>query len=77
MSAGSSGTICRFTVAPRAGGLLRPAFRVSGLGPGRVSVNVDGLALRGVCRLADGSALFEVRRHLRRPARVEVRAARN
>jgi len=63
---------CRFTILPPAEGLLRPVFRVLGRWAGPVSVNSQGLAVREVVRLADGSVLFALPGLLARPTEVEL-----
>jgi len=63
---------CRFTIDPPPDGLLDAAFRIAGKWPGRVSVNCNGLAIRKVVRLADGSALFVVPGWVRQATAVEV-----
>jgi len=63
---------CRFTISPPPGGLIDPLFRVAGRWTGDVRVNSEGLTIRNVVRLADGSVLFVVPGFLRRPTDVEV-----
>jgi len=63
---------CRFTILPPVGGLVDPFFRVAGRWEGPVSVNSEGLAVRNVVRLDDGSALFMVPGFIDRPTAVEV-----
>jgi len=66
---------CRFIVYPPAEGLLEPTFLVAGPWPGPVSVNVQGLAVRNVAKLADGAVLFTIPGWIRRPVTVEVAGA--
>jgi len=63
---------CRFTILPPAEGLLSPVVRVAGNWAGEVSVNSQGLAVRDVVRLDDGSVLFVLRGWLRDSTAVEV-----
>jgi len=63
---------CRFTVVPPEGGLLDPAFMVTGLSEGPVCVNAQGLAVRNVVKLPDGAALFIIPGWIRQPTAVEV-----
>jgi len=63
---------CRFTVLPPTEGLLHPVFRIFGRWTGPVSVNSQGLAVREVVRLADGSVLFALPGLLARPTEVEI-----
>ena len=63
---------CRFTVFPPLGGLLRPVFYVAGRWKGKVTVASEGLAIRNVVRLADGSVLFAFPGRINRPTAVEV-----
>ena len=63
---------CRFTILPPEGGLIDPVVRVAGQWKGAVSVNSEGLAIRDVVRLDDGSVLFVVPGFLKRPTAVEV-----
>jgi len=63
---------CRFTILPPEGGLIDPVIRVAGRWKGDVSVNSEGLAIRDVVRLEDGSMLFVVPGFLKRPTAVEV-----
>jgi hypothetical protein len=63
---------CRFTIVPPPEGLLNPVFRVAGAWKGAVNVSSEGLAVRDVARLDDGSALFVLRGLIKRPTAVEV-----
>jgi len=63
---------CRFTIKPPAAGLLNPVFRIAGKWQGPLSVNCNGLAIRKVVRLSDGSAIFIIPGWVRRPTAVEV-----
>jgi hypothetical protein len=63
---------CRFSLVPPPGGLWEPAFRVAGRWRGPVHVSSEGLAVRPVVTLADGSALFRLPGQIRRPTAVEV-----
>jgi len=63
---------CRFTLVPPIGGVLNPLFRVAGHWAGKVKVSSEGLAIRDVVRLADGSALFALKDRISRPIAVEV-----
>ncbi len=63
---------CRFRIVPPAEGLLNPVFHIAGPWVDRVSVNGQGLAIRNVVRLADGSVLFAVPGWVRRRMAVEV-----
>ena len=64
--------LCRFTVPARTPPLLNPAFRVRGPWKGQVHVSADGAAIRDVAVLEDGSAIFQLRGRIERPAAVEV-----
>ena len=64
---------CRFSIVPPPEGLEGPVFRVAGRWSGPVHVNTEGLAIREVVRLADGSVLFRLPGRLTRPTKVEVR----
>ena len=63
---------CRFSIVPPPGGLLNPVFRVLGGWKGKVSVNSEGLAIRHVAQLDDGSALFVLPGLVKKPTAVEV-----
>ena len=62
---------CRFTVLPEAQGLIRPIFRIVGLGDG-ATASMEGLAIRPVVPLID-AVLFTLPGSLRKPMAVEVR----
>lgn len=64
--------LCRFTVHPAVGSLLRPVFRIMGPFDGPVSVNSRGLAIRDVVRLSGGSILFVFPEDVTSPTAVEV-----
>ena len=51
---------------------MDPVFRVKGGWKGEVHVSSDGLAVRKVARLEDGSVLFELPGPIQRPTTVEV-----
>ena len=63
---------CRFTIFPPRDGLLGPVFRIAGRWTGPVNVNTEGLAIRDVIRLRDGSALFRIPGRVSKPTKVEV-----
>ena len=63
---------CRFTVVPGAAGPINPVFRVVGPWDGPVRVSSEGLAVREVVKLPDGSALFRLPGKIDRPTAVEV-----
>ena len=65
---------CRFTIAPRPEGLIRPVFRVAGTWTGAEKVHVasEGLRIADVTRLTDGSVLFALPGTLTRPTAVEI-----
>jgi hypothetical protein len=64
---------CRFSIIPPPEGLQGPVVRVAGRWSAPVHVNTEGLAIREVVRLADGSVLFRIPGRLTRPTKVEVR----
>jgi len=68
---------CRFTVFPPPGGLLYPVFHVDGRWEGKVTVASEGLAIRDVVRLPDGSVLFAFPGRVSRPTAVEVAGRAN
>ncbi len=63
---------CRFKLIPPAGGVADAVIRVAGRWNSTVSVNSEGLALRNLVRLPDGSVLFLLPGLVDRPRRVEV-----
>ncbi len=66
---------CRFQIIPPAGGVADAVIRVSGLGERKkstVSANSEGLALRNLVRLPDGSVLFVLPGMTDKPRWVEV-----
>jgi hypothetical protein len=63
---------CRFAVDPPADGLLDPVFAVAGPWRGPVSACCEGLAVRNVVVLPDGTALFALPGWIRRPVTVET-----
>ena len=63
---------CRFYFHPPPGGLADPVVRVTGRWKAKVAASSEGLALRRLVRLADGSVLFVVPGLLKRPGWVEV-----
>ena len=65
---------CRFTLVPPPAGpaICNATFRILGRWAGAVSVNVDGLPVRDVAILQDGSALFVVPGLIQRPSEIEV-----
>ena len=63
---------CRFSILPPPQGLLDPAFRVVGRWPQAVYVNSEGLAIRRVVSLPDGSVLFVLPGWIKRPTAIEV-----
>jgi hypothetical protein len=66
---------CRFQLIPLAGGVTDAVIRISGLGDPKkstVSANSEGLALRNLVRLPDGSVLFILPGMTDRPRWVEV-----
>lgn len=63
---------CRFTIVPPAEGLIDPVFRVAGKWRGAVSVSSEGLPVRNVVRLSDGSVIFALEGSVNRPTHVEV-----
>ena len=63
---------CRFYFHPPPGGLADAVVRVTGRWKGKVAASSEGLALRRLVRLGDGSVLFVVPGVLKRPAWVEV-----
>lgn len=65
---------CRFTLVPPPAGpaVCDATIRVMGRWNGQVSVNVDGLPVRDVAILQDGSALFVVPGLIQRPSEIEV-----
>ncbi len=70
---------CRFQLIPPAGGVADAVICVSGLGDPKkstVSANSEGLALRNLVRLPDGSVLFILPGMTDRPKWVEVTKSR-
>ena len=63
---------CRFTVVPGAAACVDPVFRVVGPWNGAARVSSEGLAIREVVKLPDGSALFCLPGRIDRPTAVEV-----
>jgi len=63
---------CRFVLIPPPEGLLDPVINVAGPWNARVSVNIQGMALRNSPELADKSVLLVVPGWVRRPVVVEV-----
>lgn len=63
---------CRFMIVPGPTGLLEPVFRVAGQWAGAVNVSSEGLVIRNVVRLGDGTVLFSLPGRLNRPTKVEV-----
>lgn len=63
---------CRFTIVPPTAGLLEPVFRVAGQWQGAVSVSSQGLVIREVTQLDDGTILFILPGWIRQPTAVEV-----
>ena len=72
----AAGGQCRFTLHPPRGGLSSPVFRIAGEWSGAIRAACDGLAIRDVVRLEDGSALFVVPGRIERPVAIEVTAGR-
>ncbi len=68
----SSNGQCRFRIIPPAAGLMNPVFRVAGPWRKAPCVNVEGLALREVSLLPDGSAVFAIAGKISKPTFVEV-----
>jgi len=68
----SSNGQCRFRIIPPAAGLMNPVFRVAGPWRRQPCVNVEGLALRGVSLLPDGSAVLTIAGKITKPTFVEV-----
>ena len=69
---GATNGQCRFKIIPPPEGLLNPVFRIYGPWENKPSVNREGLAVRNVSGLPDGSAVFLLRGKLLRPVFVEV-----
>ncbi len=63
---------CRFTVFPAPNGLLNGVFRVLGNWRGRVHVSSQGLVIRSVAHLSDGSLLFSIPGLVDLPAQIEI-----
>jgi len=63
---------CRFTLTPAVEGVQDPVFRVQGSWKEPPSVTCDGVAIKDVLRLDDGSVLFTIKGRLTRSASVEV-----
>ncbi len=63
---------CRFALTPPPGGLRDPIFRIIGRWEGKVAVNSEGLLIRNVTDLGDGSVLFALKGLIDRPTHVEV-----
>jgi hypothetical protein len=63
---------CRFSIVPSPEGLLNPVFRVLGGWKGQVNVNSEGLAIRRVASMDDGSALFVLPGLISKATAVEV-----
>lgn len=68
----ASGGNCRFRIKPGVVPPHNPVFRVLGQWDGPVNVNVEGLLVRDVARLADGSLLFMIPGFVKGPTFVEV-----
>ena len=63
---------CRFRIIPSVDGVLDPIFRIAGPWEGEVSVNIQGLAIRDIERLDDGSVIFVIPGWIRRATEIEV-----
>ena len=63
---------CRFVLAPQEEALADAVVRVSGSWKASVTANCEGLALRELVRLPDGSVLFMLPGVCRRPRSVEL-----
>jgi len=63
---------CRFRILPPKTGLLDAIFRIGGPWESPVSVNSQGMAIRNVVHLADGSVLFVIPGWIRHAVDVEV-----
>ncbi|MDY6914610.1 MAG: hypothetical protein SVT52_09165 [Planctomycetota bacterium] len=63
---------CRFSILPPPEGLLDPTFRVVGQWRQAVYANSEGLAIRKVVSLPDGSVLFVLPGWIKRPTAIEV-----
>ncbi len=63
---------CRFRVVPGKEGLADAVFRVRGRWEGTVTASSEGLALRSLVRLGDGSVVFVLPGAVTRPRWVEV-----
>jgi len=63
---------CRFLLTPPPGGLASPIFRIVGKWEGRVAVNSEGLLIRDIVTLDDGSILFSLPGLINRPTAVEI-----
>ena len=68
----SSNGHCRFVLIPPAEGLLDPAVNIAGPWQACITVNVQGMAIHKVAKLADGSVLLIVPGWIRQPTVVEV-----
>lgn len=66
---------CRFRLIPPACGVSDAVIHVSGRWNSTVSVNSEGLAIRDIARLEDGSVLFVLPGMMNRPKWVEVTGA--
>jgi len=63
---------CRLTIVPPEEGLLSPVIRVGGKWEGPVSASSEGLSVRGVAYLPDGSVLLVLPGKIARRVAVEV-----
>ncbi len=63
---------CRFAVAPRPGGVVRPIFRIAGPWKAPPAVTCDGQRIRTVVTLADGSILFGLPGRIDKVTAVEI-----
>jgi hypothetical protein len=63
---------CRFTLAPPEGGVVDPVFRVAGEFQAGASASSEGLAVRDVVSLEDGSVLLILPGRVVRATTVEV-----
>lgn len=63
---------CRFLMVPPAEGLCDATIRVAGKWSGPVTANCEGMAIRELMTLKDGSVLFQLPGTITRPTWVEV-----
>ena len=63
---------CRFIINPPPDGAVNPVFRIQGLGGGKVSASAQGLAIRDIAVLEDGSVLFMLKGVITRPTTIEA-----